>query len=1171
MKNKLSLLLVLSLIVSLLTGLTLNAAAADDTIYLAFTSDIHYDPDPEVYNPLNSWMDSIKTVAPSIDYLGVCGDLGSAYSETTDEYWSYVQAGMDIIDGYKTSGFIKNDAIFTFGNHEWYPSAGGDYTNNNQSAAAKRLIHIGEGAKTDDYIIYCFGAAETSRDHKQEFLDKDIAVLEAYLKTAPKDIPIFILTHFPLDTAEGRTSVNADKMVALLNQHPNVVLLWGHNHNVNEIYYDEVYTAGDTITIGDGADADINFTYCAAGAMADADYTRQSAAVKGKGLLVSITGSLVTFKYYDLNGNPLPYDCTVDISKAGPAAAAGPFTVTFLDNLTGKVIDTQTVESGAGAKEPAAPEYEGYEFVGWNREFSKVAGNMIVRALYEPIPDAAEKLAAQSALSTDYVYITLTLAGGPAVGKSGKPIVLYPVPWAEGMTVVDAVTKLHELEYTGGGAGVVADNPYGFYCFTEIWGTKPVYNTLAFDSEDYLDAAAVTEGGDVYYFMAYDDTWLTTSMMGPCKTETVAGKYVAMQAQTMNMNPDYSYSKIGFAADIYAGTSLNSLTDTGLDSNENGYFAIGFDKPGTYYVVAKDPTGKHSDATAIVTVTANAGQYVYVNLSVDGVLMNDKLGNYIVHYPMVLQEGETINDIMTELHAYAYGRGSAWSSFDSGGFVYVGAVWGLVNSGNCGGLFLNDQNEPASGSTVLKNGDQLFVNGYSDFSTFAHNRGAMFDVAYKEIPVGGKITLTAVHKGLNLQSFKYDMAPLAGAPVYVNFVRTGNMTDDNGKVTLSFNKAGTYIVTAKAAQDTTCPAAVIKVGRGGPMVKGPAEPEPVDAVLVKKTVNVDGVDKVFEVYSIEGADYYKLRDLAYVVNGTGSQFSISYDAAKKAIFCTTGEAYAPVGGELVVGADRGDAVQSSWSLTVDGKAVKLTGYILGGNHFFKLSDMANALKFNASVDETAGTVTVKSIKKADHSGSPSGTVYFYAVVDTDIATDKDGKQIVYYPVPIWKDDTIADAITTFHETAYGDGSAWGYEQHAKYGYVLNKMLGVACADMAYGGGIWTDFSKHRHADITAPVTDGMIIYLSNFTGSLYMRTGYFDKPYAELKAGESLELTFYRGNGDGVGKPCTGAAVSIDGAEAGTTDDNAKITLKFDKAGSYVVTGAGKDSYGTAVCYVVVR
>ena len=75
--------------------------------------------------------------------------------------------------------------------------------------------------------------------------------------------------------------------------------------------------------------------------------------------------------------------------------------------------------------------------------------------------------------------------------------------------------------------------------------------------------------------------------------------------------------------------------------------------------------------------------------------------------------------------------------------------------------------------------------------------------------------------------------------------------------------------------------------------------------------------------------------------------------------------------------------------------------------------------------------------------------------------------------------------------------------------------------------------------------------------------GYFDKPYAELKAGESLELTFYRGNGDGVGKPCTGAAVSIDGAEAGTTDDNAKITLKFDKAGSYVVTGAG-DS-GTAV------
>jgi hypothetical protein len=47
----------------------------------------------------------------------------------------------------------------------------------------------------------------------------------------------------------------------------------------------------------------------------------------------------------------------------------------------------------------------------------------------------------------------------------------------------------------------------------------------------------------------------------------------------------------------------------------------------------------------------------------------------------------------------------------------------------------------------LKDGDILYVNGYSDFTTYAYNRGAMFDITYAEIAVGEQITLTAIHKG----------------------------------------------------------------------------------------------------------------------------------------------------------------------------------------------------------------------------------------------------------------------------------------------------------------------------------------------------------------------------------------------------------------------------------------
>jgi hypothetical protein len=47
--------------------------------------------------------------------------------------------------------------------------------------------------------------------------------------------------------------------------------------------------------------------------------------------------------------------------------------------------------------------------------------------------------------------------------------------------------------------------------------------------------------------------------------------------------------------------------------------------------------------------------------------------------------------------------------------------------------------------------------------------------------------------------------------------------------------------------------------------------------------------------------------------------------------------------------------------------------------------------------------------------------------------------------------------------------------------------------------------------------------------------------------------------------------VKVNGEVKGKTDSNAQVTLKFDTAGEYVVTGTGKQSYGTAVCYVVVK
>ena len=78
----------------------------------------------------------------------------------------------------------------------------------------------------------------------------------------------------------------------------------------------------------------------------------------------------------------------------------------------------------------------------------------------------------------------------------------------------------------------------------------------------------------------------------------------------------------------------------------------------------------------------------------------------------------------------------------------------------------------------------------------------------------------------------------------------------------------------------------------------PTVPATVAATPTNDKLSVDGKDATPAAYKINNANYFKLRDVAMLVNGTKAQFSIDYDREKKAIMITTGQPYQPVGGEL---------------------------------------------------------------------------------------------------------------------------------------------------------------------------------------------------------------------------------------------------------------------------------
>ncbi len=417
---------------------------ADGSITLAFTSDVHYNG---VNMNLKTWLEAANV--GYIDAFGFCGDMGSAAASTPAEFWDYTGEVMKYMDSLIESGKL-GDAIYTHGNHEWASVAGGyygkEYANN---PAAQRLMQVGEALVTDAYIIYCFGADKTAENYLFDYDPDDIATLAAYLKTAPTDIPIFIMTHYPLHQWFGarlgtdRYMAHAGEFIDVLNTHKNVVLLWGHNHNdFDDNYYRPIFPGGKVVIDPEGTTKTLNFTCLPAGCTSDTEYSGPdagSATVMNKGLVVTIgADGALKYNYYTIDGKQMH--------------VASPWLVRFrtgVDNYE-PLVD-QYVEDGKMPKAVEAPEFDGYIFEGWfvwndNAEVpfdftAPITNNTLVTAKYskpaKPVTVPAEE---------DCITVT------PSATVGGESLTMTAAGVGELITVLD-------LASIGYGSGI----EYGFW------------------------------------------------------------------------------------------------------------------------------------------------------------------------------------------------------------------------------------------------------------------------------------------------------------------------------------------------------------------------------------------------------------------------------------------------------------------------------------------------------------------------------------------------------------------------------------------------------------------------------------------------------------------------------------------------------------------------------------
>ena len=199
-----------------------------------------------------------------------------------------------------------------------------------------------------------------------------------------------------------------------------------------------------------------------------------------------------------------------------------------------------------------------------------------------------------------------------------------------------------------------------------------------------------------------------------------------------------------------------------------------------------------------------SGITVYFTVSDEGVLASDNDGLVMLSRPARVEDEDkdgvySVDEALKAAHK-AYNSEDGYSLSDEYGYVAVSKIWGRDTYNSL--VTVNDVGIK-TGVTVdtVKDGDKVVVSinkdnmYYGDWYTY-------FTDSEKTVKQGEEFTLTLVgHSGMAYTEDRLKDVPLSGISVGTwkdgaFEAADGKITDESGKVTLSFAEEGTYYVTA---------------------------------------------------------------------------------------------------------------------------------------------------------------------------------------------------------------------------------------------------------------------------------------------------------------------------------------------------------------------------------------
>ena len=161
---------------------------------------------------------------------------------------------------------------------------------------------------------------------------------------------------------------------------------------------------------------------------------------------------------------------------------------------------------------------------------------------------------------------------------------------------------------------------------------------------------------------------------------------------------------------------------------------------------------------------------------------------------------------------------------------------------------------------------------------------------------------------------------------------------------------------------------------------------------------IDGVELPLSAYLIGSSHFFRLRDIAVLLNETGNQFDIAFDHEDKTINITTGINYSDEDMSLILPDNKARiGVPTPSTIIIDGDEFEFEAYLIEGSNYFRLRDLSAVFGFKVDWKQATRTVIIKTAEPKLED-TPDNTDITDEVIEDDDIIDDD----------IIEDDEIID-------------------------------------------------------------------------------------------------------------------------------------------------------------------